>query len=121
MHDNGGPAASSPGTRPRAQHGVVVTQRAMFDGVFNDAEIRGRGGGNGGEGGGEGGGGGEGAGDPEYLFAVSTEYLRSLSSHGLAAEPFLVDFIISLSINAKPPRYNALHQLLQYHVIADSR
>eukprot|EP00287_Rhodomonas_sp_CCMP768_P010853 CAMPEP_0196737916 /NCGR_PEP_ID=MMETSP1091-20130531/15492_1 /TAXON_ID=302021 /ORGANISM="Rhodomonas sp., Strain CCMP768" /LENGTH=312 /DNA_ID=CAMNT_0042081829 /DNA_START=51 /DNA_END=989 /DNA_ORIENTATION=- len=58
--------------------------------------------------------------EDEYFIAVATEYLLGLSSRGMMAEAFMVDFVLSLMVEASPPRYNVLHQLLQYHVIQDS-
>eukprot|EP00286_Rhodomonas_abbreviata_P012490 CAMPEP_0181318796 /NCGR_PEP_ID=MMETSP1101-20121128/17203_1 /TAXON_ID=46948 /ORGANISM="Rhodomonas abbreviata, Strain Caron Lab Isolate" /LENGTH=754 /DNA_ID=CAMNT_0023426301 /DNA_START=195 /DNA_END=2462 /DNA_ORIENTATION=+ len=58
--------------------------------------------------------------EDDYLIAVTTEYLLALSSRGLMAETVMVEFLLSLIVEASPPRYNVLHQLLQYHVMQDS-
>ena len=56
--------------------------------------------------------------DSRYLVAVLLEYVRTLNYQHIAVKSFLYEFLIDQLVRSN--RYYELHQLLQYHVIADS-
>mmetsp|Transcript_36257 Transcript_36257/g.85934 ORF Transcript_36257/g.85934 Transcript_36257/m.85934 type:complete len:652 (+) Transcript_36257:212-2167(+) len=98
---NSGPSSGGSGGQKDGQRSTVIDQADMHEHVFLPIYQ-------------------SKAVEDDYFIAVTTEYLLGLSSRGLMAEEFMVQFVLGLIVDAKPPRYNVLHQLLQYHVIQDS-
>lgn len=54
----------------------------------------------------------------EYIISVLTEYIRSLSFNRVPVEPYLYGKLIQVLVRSR--KFYQLHQLIQYHVIADS-
>ena len=78
----------------------VVTQEEMYRQVFSTLE---------------------GSISKDYKFVVSVfmEYIRSLHQHDQLVEHYLYEMVISILVRQRA--FGQLHQLLQYHVIADSK
>ncbi|KAK3753262.1 hypothetical protein QZH41_015205 [Actinostola sp. cb2023] len=55
----------------------------------------------------------------KFMVAVLVEYIRSLNQFDIHPEHYLYELIINLLVENKC--YYQLHQLLQYHVISDSK
>lgn len=53
------------------------------------------------------------------VIAIVTEYLRSLEERQIPAQHFLHELLINLLVRSG--QWYQLHQLLQYHIIADSK
>ena len=54
----------------------------------------------------------------KYAESIATEYIRSLNFHHLTVSPFLFELLIHFLVTTS--KFTQLHQLLQYHVVADS-
>lgn len=52
-------------------------------------------------------------------MGVVIEYIRSLSAVGVTVQHFLYELVINALVRAR--EFYQLHQLLQYHVLADSK
>ncbi|XP_043678198.1 regulator of MON1-CCZ1 complex isoform X2 [Vespula pensylvanica] len=57
--------------------------------------------------------------EPKMIVWVLLEYIRSLTEHGIPVEHYLHELVITTLVHRKA--YYQLHQLLQYHVVADSK
>ncbi|XP_029161885.1 regulator of MON1-CCZ1 complex [Nylanderia fulva] len=57
--------------------------------------------------------------EPKMIIWVLLEYIRSLAEHGIPVQHYLHELIITTLVHQKA--YYQLHQLLQYHVVADSK
>lgn len=57
--------------------------------------------------------------EPKMVIWVLLEYIRSLAEHGIPVQHYLHELIITTLVHRKA--YYQLHQLLQYHVVADSK
>ncbi|XP_076635775.1 regulator of MON1-CCZ1 complex protein bulli [Colletes latitarsis] len=57
--------------------------------------------------------------EPKMIVWVLLEYIRSLAEHGIPVQHYLHELIITTLVQRKA--YYQLHQLLQYHVVADSK
>ncbi|CAK9806672.1 Regulator of MON1-CCZ1 complex [Anthophora plagiata] len=57
--------------------------------------------------------------EPKMIVWVLLEYIRSLVEHGISVQHYLQEFVITTLVQRKA--YYQLHQLLQYHVVADSK
>ncbi|XP_072767101.1 regulator of MON1-CCZ1 complex [Anoplolepis gracilipes] len=57
--------------------------------------------------------------EPKMIIWVLLEYIRSLAEHGIPVQHYLHELIITTLVHRKA--YYQLHQLLQYHVVADSK
>ncbi|XP_053973264.1 regulator of MON1-CCZ1 complex [Hylaeus volcanicus] len=57
--------------------------------------------------------------EPKMIIWVLLEYIRSLAEHGIPVQHYLHELIITTLVQRKA--YYQLHQLLQYHVVADSK
>ncbi|KAG7205788.1 hypothetical protein KM043_007733 [Ampulex compressa] len=57
--------------------------------------------------------------EPKMVIWVLLEYIRSLTKHGIPVDHFLYELVITTLVQRKA--FYQLHQLLQYHVVADSR
>lgn len=57
--------------------------------------------------------------EPKMVIWVLLEYIRSLAEHGIPVQHYLHELIITTLVHQKA--YYQLHQLLQYHVVADSK
>ncbi|KAI4484158.1 hypothetical protein M0804_007614 [Polistes exclamans] len=57
--------------------------------------------------------------EPKMIVWVLLEYIRSLTEHGIPVEHYLHELVITTLVQRKA--YYQLHQLLQYHVVADSK
>ena len=53
------------------------------------------------------------------VIAIVIEYLRSLSERQIPAQHFLYEILINLFVRSN--QWYQLHQLLQYHIIADTK
>ncbi|XP_076661245.1 regulator of MON1-CCZ1 complex protein bulli [Halictus rubicundus] len=56
---------------------------------------------------------------PKMIVWVLLEYIRSLAEHGIPVQHYLHELVITTLVQRKA--YYQLHQLLQYHVVADSK
>lgn len=56
--------------------------------------------------------------DHVYVVAIVSEYIRSLNFLNIQVESFIYEVIVNVLVRNK--QFFKLHQLLQYHVIADS-
>lgn len=54
-----------------------------------------------------------------YYIQVIMEFCRSLAEHGIPVQHYLHELVITTLVHRKA--YYQLHQLLQYHVVADSK
>ncbi|XP_015587504.1 regulator of MON1-CCZ1 complex isoform X2 [Cephus cinctus] len=61
----------------------------------------------------------EGTIEPKMVVWVLLEYIRSLAEHGIPVQHYLHELVITTLVHRKA--YYQLHQLLQYHVVADSK
>ncbi|KAL0117986.1 hypothetical protein PUN28_008988 [Cardiocondyla obscurior] len=57
--------------------------------------------------------------EPKMIIWVLLEYIRSLAEHGIPVQHYLHELVITTLVHRKA--YYQLHQLLQYHVVADSK
>ncbi|XP_066601782.1 regulator of MON1-CCZ1 complex [Prorops nasuta] len=57
--------------------------------------------------------------EPKMIVWVLLEYIRSLTEHGIPVQHYLHELLITTLIHRKA--YYQLHQLLQYHVVSDSK
>ncbi|KYN19581.1 Uncharacterized protein C18orf8 like protein [Trachymyrmex cornetzi] len=57
--------------------------------------------------------------EPKMIVWVLLEYIRSLTEHGIPVQHYLYELVITTLVHRKA--YYQLHQLLQYHVVADSK
>ncbi|CAL7936237.1 unnamed protein product [Xylocopa violacea] len=57
--------------------------------------------------------------EPKMIIWVLLEYIRSLAEHGIPVQHYLYELVITTLVQRKA--YYQLHQLLQYHVVADSK
>ncbi|XP_063993952.1 regulator of MON1-CCZ1 complex isoform X2 [Diachasmimorpha longicaudata] len=57
--------------------------------------------------------------EPKMIIWVLLEYIRSLTEHGIPVQHYLHELVITTLVQRKA--YYQLHQLLQYHVVADSK
>ncbi|XP_074113186.1 regulator of MON1-CCZ1 complex protein bulli [Cotesia typhae] len=57
--------------------------------------------------------------EPKMVVWVLLEYIRSLVEHGIPVQHFIYELVITTLVQRKA--YYQLHQLLQYHVVADSK
>ncbi|XP_043284162.1 regulator of MON1-CCZ1 complex isoform X2 [Venturia canescens] len=57
--------------------------------------------------------------EPKMIVWVLLEYMRSLAEHGIPVQHYLHELVITTLVQRKA--YYQLHQLLQYHVVADSK
>ncbi|XP_043520144.1 regulator of MON1-CCZ1 complex [Frieseomelitta varia] len=57
--------------------------------------------------------------EPKMIVWVLLEYIRSLTEHSIPVEHYLHELVITTLVQRKA--YYQLHQLLQYHVVADSK
>ncbi|XP_018344174.1 PREDICTED: uncharacterized protein C18orf8 [Trachymyrmex septentrionalis] len=57
--------------------------------------------------------------EPKMIVWVLLEYIRSLTEHGIPVQHYLYELVITTLVHRKA--YFQLHQLLQYHVVADSK
>ncbi|XP_076238006.1 regulator of MON1-CCZ1 complex protein bulli [Calliopsis andreniformis] len=57
--------------------------------------------------------------EPKMIVWVLLEYIRSLAEHGIPVQHYLHELVITTLVQRKA--YYQLHQLLQYHVVADSK
>ncbi|XP_017756896.1 PREDICTED: uncharacterized protein C18orf8 isoform X2 [Eufriesea mexicana] len=57
--------------------------------------------------------------EPKMIVWVLLEYIRSLAEHDIPVQHYLHELIITTLVQRKA--YYQLHQLLQYHVVADSK
>ncbi|XP_034941931.1 regulator of MON1-CCZ1 complex [Chelonus insularis] len=57
--------------------------------------------------------------EPKMVIWVLLEYIRSLVEHGIPVQHFIYELVITTLVQRKA--YYQLHQLLQYHVVADSK
>ncbi|XP_020288315.1 uncharacterized protein C18orf8 isoform X2 [Pseudomyrmex gracilis] len=57
--------------------------------------------------------------EPKMIVWVLLEYIRSLAEHGIPVQHYLHELVITTLVHQKA--YYQLHQLLQYHVVADSK
>ncbi|XP_012252162.2 regulator of MON1-CCZ1 complex [Athalia rosae] len=57
--------------------------------------------------------------EPKMIFWILLEYIRSLADHDIPVQHYLHELIITTLVHRKA--YYQLHQLLQYHVVADSK
>lgn len=57
--------------------------------------------------------------EPKMIIWVLLEYIRSLAEHGIPVQYYLHELVITTLVQRKA--YYQLHQLLQYHVLADSK
>ncbi|XP_014235471.1 uncharacterized protein C18orf8 [Trichogramma pretiosum] len=57
--------------------------------------------------------------DSKMLIWILLEYIRSLSEHGIPVQHYLHELIITTLVHKQA--YYQLHQLLQYHVVSDSK
>ncbi|XP_078039497.1 regulator of MON1-CCZ1 complex protein bulli [Augochlora pura] len=57
--------------------------------------------------------------EPKMIVWVLLEYIRSLTEHGIPVQHYLHELLITTLVQRKA--YYQLHQLLQYHVVADSK
>ncbi|XP_071533407.1 regulator of MON1-CCZ1 complex isoform X3 [Panulirus ornatus] len=56
---------------------------------------------------------------PKMVVGVVIEYTRSLGAVGVTVQHFLYELVINALVRAR--QFYQLHQLLQYHVLADSK
>ncbi|XP_012274553.1 uncharacterized protein C18orf8 [Orussus abietinus] len=56
---------------------------------------------------------------PKMLVWILLEYIRSLVEHGIPVQHYLYELLITTLVRRKA--YYQLHQLLQYHVVTDSK
>lgn len=57
--------------------------------------------------------------EPKMIVWVLLEYIRSLAEHGIPVQHYLHELVITTLVHRKA--YYQLHQLLQYHVVVDSK
>ncbi|XP_071859844.1 regulator of MON1-CCZ1 complex protein bulli isoform X2 [Bombus fervidus] len=57
--------------------------------------------------------------EPKMIVWVLLEYIRSLAEHSIPVQHYLHELVITTLVQRKA--YYQLHQLLQYHVVADSK
>ncbi|XP_033209461.1 regulator of MON1-CCZ1 complex [Belonocnema kinseyi] len=57
--------------------------------------------------------------EPKMVIWVLLEYMRSLTEHGIPVQHYLHELVITTLVQRKA--YYQLHQLLQYHVVTDSK
>ncbi|XP_018058779.1 PREDICTED: uncharacterized protein C18orf8 [Atta colombica] len=57
--------------------------------------------------------------EPKMIVWVLLEYIRSLTEYGIPVQHYLYELVITTLVHRKA--YYQLHQLLQYHVVADSK
>ncbi|RLU14782.1 hypothetical protein DMN91_012669 [Ooceraea biroi] len=57
--------------------------------------------------------------EPKMVIWVLLEYIRSLAEHEIPVQHYLHELVITTLVHRKA--YYQLHQLLQYHVVADSK
>ncbi|KAK0083281.1 hypothetical protein PV325_009042 [Microctonus aethiopoides] len=57
--------------------------------------------------------------EPKMIVWVLLEYIRSLVEHGIPVQHLIYEILITTLVHRKA--YYQLHQLLQYHVVADSK
>ncbi|KAJ8686738.1 hypothetical protein QAD02_022532 [Eretmocerus hayati] len=57
--------------------------------------------------------------DSKMVIWVLLEYIRSLSEHGIPVQHYLHELVITTLVHKQA--YYQLHQLLQYHVVSDSK
>ncbi|KAG6801059.1 regulator of MON1-CCZ1 complex isoform X1 [Apis mellifera caucasica] len=57
--------------------------------------------------------------EPKMIVWILLEYIRSLAEHGIPVQHYLHELVITTLVQRKA--YYQLHQLLQYHVVADSK
>ncbi|KZC13682.1 PREDICTED: uncharacterized protein C18orf8 [Dufourea novaeangliae] len=57
--------------------------------------------------------------EPKMMVWVLLEYIRSLADHKIPVQHYLHELVITTLVQRKA--YYQLHQLLQYHVVADSK
>ncbi|XP_043465595.1 regulator of MON1-CCZ1 complex [Leptopilina heterotoma] len=57
--------------------------------------------------------------EPKMIIWVLLEYIRSLTEHGIPVQHYLHELVITTLVQRKA--YYQLHQLLQYHVVTDSK
>ncbi|KAI6653767.1 hypothetical protein LOD99_3271 [Oopsacas minuta] len=57
--------------------------------------------------------------DHKFVVSVLMEYIRSLHQHDQEVEHYLFEMVLSILVRQRA--FGQLHQLLQYHVIADSK
>ncbi|XP_014482084.1 PREDICTED: uncharacterized protein C18orf8 isoform X1 [Dinoponera quadriceps] len=57
--------------------------------------------------------------EPKMIIWVLLEYIRSLAEHGIPVQHYLHELVITTLVHRKA--YYQLHQLLQYHVVSDSK
>lgn len=57
--------------------------------------------------------------EPKMIVWILLEYIRSLTEHGIPVQHYLYELVITTLVHRKA--YYQLHQLLQYHVVADSK
>ncbi|OXU25511.1 hypothetical protein TSAR_009329 [Trichomalopsis sarcophagae] len=61
----------------------------------------------------------EGTIDSKMIIWVLLEYIRSLSEHGIPVQHYVHELVITTLVHKEA--YYQLHQLLQYHVVSDSK
>ncbi|XP_046742310.1 regulator of MON1-CCZ1 complex isoform X1 [Diprion similis] len=57
--------------------------------------------------------------EPKMVVWILLEYIRSLADHDIPVQHYLHELVITTLVHRKA--YYQLHQLLQYHVVADSK
>lgn len=89
------PSTRSPGV-PAPRAAVVLDQSDMYSGVFSPL-----------------------VGGEARLVAVLVEYIRSLGDCRIPVQHFLYELLINAMVRRRA--FFQLHQLLQYHVVSDSK